>query len=50
MIANKNAWRSVVGNALLSSLMLLGLVGSGICCAKSQPDHRMHELAHKLAR
>jgi hypothetical protein len=50
MITNNNACPSPVRNALLSSLMLLGLVGSGLCCAKAQPGHRMDELAHKLAR
>ena len=30
--------------------MLLLLIDSGAECAKTQPGHRMHELAHKQAR
>jgi hypothetical protein len=50
MITNNNACPSAVRNALLSSLMLLVLIGPGLCCAKAQPTHRIHELARKLAR
>ena len=50
MSTSTSACSSGVRNTLLSSLMLIVLIGPGLCCGKAQRGHRMHELAHKQAR